>query len=119
MKIAVTAAEKDFNAFMDERFGRAAGFIIYDTETGSHEFIDNIQNLNADQGAGIQSAKTVSDTGATVLITGNVGPKAHAALDAAGIEIFLKNGGTVSEAIDTYRSGSLVKAASANVAGHW
>ena len=119
MKIAITASEKDLNAQMDERFGRAAGFIIFNTETGSHEFIDNNQNLNAEQGAGIQSAKTVSNTGATVLITGNVGPKAHTALVAAGIEIFLKNGGTVGEAIDTYRSGSLVKATSANVEGHW
>lgn len=104
---------------MDERFGRAMGFIIYDTQTSSHEYIDNKKNLDAAQGAGIQSAKTVMDAGAGVLITGNVGPKAHAALAAAGIEIFLKNGGTVAEAIEAYRSGLLLKTAAANVEGHW
>ena len=119
MKIAVSALGKNLYESMDERFGRAAGFIIYDTQTGSYEYIDNEKNLDAAQGAGIQSAKTVMDAGAGVLITGNVGPKAHAALTAAGIEIFLKNGGTVGEAIVAYRSGSLVKTAAANVEGHW
>jgi len=119
MKIAVTTSEKDLTSPVDERFGRAGGFIVFDTETGSHEFIDNRQNMDAAQGAGIQSAKTVIDTGATVLITGNVGPKAYAALAAGGVEIYLKNSGTVDNAIIEYRSGSLVKTAGANVEGHW
>jgi predicted Fe-Mo cluster-binding NifX family protein len=119
MKIAIPTSGRDLNAPMDERFGRAAGFIIYDTQTGSCEYIDNAKNLDAAQGAGIQSAKTVTDSGAKVLITGNVGPKAHAALTAAGIEIFLKNGCTVGEAIEAYSSGSLEKTAAANVEGHW
>jgi predicted Fe-Mo cluster-binding NifX family protein len=104
---------------MDERFGRAGGFIFFDIETGAQEYRDNKQNLEAAQGAGIQSAKTIIDAGAMVLITGNVGPKAHSALTAAGIEIYLKIGGTVQEAIAEYRSGLLAKTAGANVEGHW
>jgi predicted Fe-Mo cluster-binding NifX family protein len=119
MIIAVSTEGKTMNALIDDRFGRASGFIIFNTETGSHEYRDNTQNLNAAQGAGIQSAKTVIDAGAAVLITGNVGPKAHAALAAGDIEIYLKNGGTVSEAIEDYRSGSLLKTNMANVEGHW
>lgn len=119
MKIAVTTTGKDLSSPMDERFGRASGFIIFNTETGSHEYLDNKQNLEAAQGAGIQSAKTVMDAGAEVLITGNVGPKAYTALEAGGVEIFLKNGGTVDDAIVEYRSGSLVKTGGANVEGHW
>lgn len=119
MKIAVTTTGKDLASPMDERFGRACGFILFDTETGEHEYRDNKQNLEAAQGAGIQSAKTVMDAGASVLITGNVGPKAYAALSAGGVEIFLKSGGTVDDAIVEYRSGSLVKTVGANVKGHW
>ncbi|HOD13834.1 MAG TPA: NifB/NifX family molybdenum-iron cluster-binding protein [Spirochaetota bacterium] len=119
MIIAVTTEGKTMKATIDERFGRASGFIIYNTDTGSHEYRENQQNLDAAQGAGIQSAKTVIDAGASVLITGNVGPKAHAALAAGGVEIYLKNGGTVNEAINDYRSGSLMKTSSANVEGHW
>lgn len=119
MIIAVTTEGKTMKAPIDERFGRASGFIIYNTDTDSHEYRDNKQNLAAAQGAGIQSAKTVIDAGASVLITGNVGPKAHAALIAGGVEIFLKNGGTVDEAINDYRAGSLMKTSVANVEGHW
>lgn len=119
MKIAVTASVNDRGSPLDERFGRAGGFIIFNTVTGTHYYVDNRQNMDSAQGAGIQSAKTLMDTGATVLITGNVGPKAHAALIAAGIEIFLKNGGTVDDAIVEYQAGSLVKTSGANVEGHW
>lgn len=119
MKIAVTTKGKDLTSTLDERFGRAGGFIIFDTDTGMYEYMDNRQNLEAAQGAGIQSAKTVMDTGAEVLITGNVGPKAYAALTAGSVTIYLKNGGTVDDAIIEYRSGSLVKTAGANVESHW
>jgi predicted Fe-Mo cluster-binding NifX family protein len=119
MKIAVTTTGKDLSSPLDERFGRAPGFIVFDTEKGTHTYMDNRQNMEAMQGAGIQSAKTVIDAGAKVLITGNVGPKAHAALTAGGVEIYLKNGGTVDDAIVEYRSGSLIKTVGANVEGHW
>lgn len=119
MKIAISTSGKEMSAPMDDRFGRAKGFIIYDTETGSHEFIDNKQNLEAAQGAGIQSAKRVIDAGVSALITGNVGPKAYSALSAAGVEMFLKQGGTVEEAVKAYTSGSLEKTSGANVESHW
>jgi predicted Fe-Mo cluster-binding NifX family protein len=119
MKIAVTSTTKTIDSLMDERFGRASGFIIFDTETGGYEHIDNTQNLNSTQGAGIQAAKSVINTGATVLITGNVGPKAYAALAAAGVEVFLKKGGTAMDAVGAYLSGALAKAAEANAKAHW
>jgi predicted Fe-Mo cluster-binding NifX family protein len=119
MKIAVTSTAKSLDAIMDERFGRASGFIIFDTGTGGYEHIDNTQNLNSTQGAGIQAAKSVINTGATVLITGNVGPKAYAALAAAGVEVFLGKGGTAKDAVGAYLSGTLEKAGEANVEAHW
>ena len=35
MKIAFTAAGTDLTAPLDDRFGRAAGFLLYDLETGA------------------------------------------------------------------------------------
>ena len=118
MKIAIPSEGKDLNAPMDERFGRASGFVIYDIEAGTHKHIDNKQNMDSPQGAGIQAAKTVINEGVRILITGNVGPKAHATLTASGIEIFLKSGGTVIDAVKAYRSGTLAKSDKANVEGH-
>jgi predicted Fe-Mo cluster-binding NifX family protein len=104
---------------MDTRFGRAKGFVIYNTETGKADYIDNNQNLESAQGAGIQSARTVIDAGAEALVTGNVGPKAFTALNSANIGIYLFNGGSINEAITAFKEGRLTKTTDANVEGHW
>ena len=119
MKIAISATGKDLNAKVDLRFGRAQNFIIYNTEDKSFVAIDNTQNLNAPQGAGIQSAQHIVDSGASVLITGNTGPKAFRVLEAGNIEVFLSEAISVQEAIERYMSGSLEKISQANVEGHW
>ncbi len=130
MKIAVTCqntaqneggenGDTSLRRPVDPRFGRAAGFIIFDMENGRTEFIDNSKNCDSAQGAGIQAAKTVINAGAKTLITGNVGPKAFSALNAGGVDIYLTEGGTVWDAIEDYRSGLLKKGSEANVEGHW
>jgi len=117
--MAITTQGKDRTATLDGRFGRAQGFYIYDNEKNSGEYIDNTQNMNSPQGAGIQAAQAVIDAGVSILITGNVGPKAYEALNAAGIKIFSGAKGTVGDAIEDYRSGLLQAVSGANVEGHW
>jgi len=118
MKIAITTRGRDLNSEVDPHFGRAMGFIIYDDESGSFEYMDNNKNLNAAQGAGIQSAKNITDAGAKVLITGNVGPKAFAALKAASVKIYTGAEGTVSQSIDSFKNGGLTLTDGATVEGH-
>jgi predicted Fe-Mo cluster-binding NifX family protein len=119
MKIAVTATNKDISSDVDPRFGRAKYFIVVDTETNESVAHDNAQNLNAAQGAGIQSAETVAGLGAQAVVTGNVGPKAFRVLNAAGIKIYLSNEGTVADAVGKFKTGELKEASVANVEGHW
>jgi len=119
MKIAVTTSGRDLQAPVDSRFGRAPNFLIYDLETGNFAVIDNEQNLNAAQGAGIQSAQTVVRSGAGALVTGHCGPKAFRVLSAAGVKVYTAEILTVAEAIDRFRAGTLVEALSADVEGHW
>lgn len=119
MKIAVTTTGKDLNSPFESRFGRAPGFIVYDTEAKEFESVDNSMNLNAAQGAGIQAAMNVAATGAKVLISGHCGPKAFTVLSQAGIEIFNTSAGTVVEAIEQYVTGKLQPMRSADVNGHW
>jgi len=105
---------------VDPRFGRAAQFIIYDTETGSFEAVSNAQGINASQGAGIQAAETVSNLGATALITGHCGPQASRTLQAAGIAVYSgADGLTVGQALDKFKDGQLEAAGSSDVSGHW
>jgi predicted Fe-Mo cluster-binding NifX family protein len=119
MKIVFTTSGNDLNAPVDRRFGRASRFLVYDLDHDTFEVIDNAQNLNAAQGAGIQAAQTVVDTGAKALVTGNCGPKAFRVLAAGGITIYNSTDASVDAALKAYRDGKLVVATGANVEGHW
>lgn len=119
MKIAFTTSGNDLSAPLDSRFGRAPKFLIYDLETGTFTVTDNQQNLNAAQGAGIQSAESVARSGAKALVTGHCGPKAFRVLHAAGISVFNSDAATISDALNQYREGKLTESGSADVEGHW
>ena len=119
MKIAITAQGQDLQSLVDPRFGRAQWFIIADLETGRFEAVNNEQNLNAVQGAGIQAAENLARHGASHLITGHCGPKAFRALTAAGIKIVVGAKGTVAEALEKFKRGELNTAEGPDVEGHW
>lgn len=118
-KIAVSCEEPSLDSNIDPRFGRAAGFLIVDSDTFEFSYVDNGASQAMSQGAGIQSAETVSRSGAKVVLTGYVGPKAFQALSAAGIEIGqnLENI-TVRQAIGKYKAGEVNMATAPNRMGH-
>ncbi len=119
MKIVVTSTGETLESPVDTHFGRAAKFILFDTETGRFQVVDNTQSLNAPQGAGIQAAETVSRLGAEGLITGHCGPKAFRTLKAAGVTIYTGVKGTVAEAVEQFKAGELSPAESSDVESHW
>jgi len=119
MKIAFSTSGNDLSAPLDTRFGRAPKFLIFDTDTESVALVDNTQNLNAAQGAGVQSAQNVSASGAEVLVSGHCGPKAFAVLDAADIKVYTSDAATIADALKAYQAGTLKQLTSADVGGHW
>ena len=119
MRIAVSSTGRTLESQVDPRFGRAAFFVLVDTDTGAVSAHDNAQNLNAAQGAGIQAAETVSRLGAEVVITGHCGPKAFRTLRAAGIQVVVGPDSTVAEAVEQFTSGELVPSDAADVESHW
>ena len=119
MKVVVTAQGVDLGAPVDPRFGRARYFLLFDTASGQFTVHDNAQNLNAPQGAGIQAAQAVVELGAEAVLTGHVGPKAFATLQAAQVAVHPGAAGTVREALEALQSGRLPPAAKATVEGHW
>jgi predicted Fe-Mo cluster-binding NifX family protein len=119
VKVAFTTSGDDLDAPLDSRFGRAPKFLIYDLDTNTSLLIDNKQNLNAAQGAGVQSAETIARSGAECIVTGHCGPNAFRVLSAAGIKVFNTDTPTVAEALEKYRSGQLTETRSADVEGHW
>lgn len=119
MKIAVTSTGKTLDSQTDPRFGRAEYFIIADPDTMEYEVLENKQNMNLPQGAGIQAASAIVSRKVKSLITGNCGPKAFMVLQQAGVQVLLGGKGTISDAIAQYKNGDLSPAQEANVDGHW
>ncbi len=119
MKIAVSASAFAMDLPVDQRFGRTPGFIVYDSESQSGVYIDNQQNLNAAQGAGIQTAQNVVRAGAQAVITGHTGPKAFHVLKTASIPVYHAHDITIQEAINRLMAGQLSPAESSDVEGHW
>jgi predicted Fe-Mo cluster-binding NifX family protein len=119
MKIAFSTSGTTLDAPLDNRFGRAPRFLIYDLDNKSFDVVDNRQSLDSAQGAGIQSAETVARQGVKALVSGHCGPKAFRVLQAAGVKIYNSDATTVSDALEKYISGTLAEAGSADVEGHW
>lgn len=118
MKIAITATGKTLDSRVDPRFGRAAWFIIVDSDSMEFEAVAN-DNVSAAGGAGISSAKVVIDAGAEAVLTGNCGPNAHRTLVAGGVKVYTGAAGTVKEAIEKFKGGELTANEGPNVDSHF
>ena len=119
MNIAITSEGKELDSKVDPRFGRAAYFIIIDPETMAFEAVENSQNLNLPQGAGIQAGKTIVDHKVDVLLTGNCGPKAFQVLQSAGVKLITGVAGPVRDVLLQFKNNELKETDQANVDGHW
>lgn len=119
MKLVITSLGESLDSPVDQRFGRARYFILYDTDTEEWSAHGNQQNLNALQGAGIQAGQQVVGLEAEAVITGHCGPKAFTTLRAGNVDIYAGVSGTVKEAIDDFSKDRLVKSENADVVGHF
>ena len=57
MKLVFTTLGVNLDSQLDPSFGRARNFLVYDLQTQAFGILSNKQNLEAAQGAGIQSAQ--------------------------------------------------------------
>ncbi|MBT3294631.1 MAG: NifB/NifX family molybdenum-iron cluster-binding protein [Verrucomicrobia bacterium] len=117
MRVAVTSKGTGLDAQVDPRFGRCANFVIVETDDMTCATVAN-DNMSAGGGAGIQSAQLVADKDAKVVLTGNCGPNAFRTLEAAGITVVTDVSGTVCEAVEAYKAGSLSATDGPTVSSH-
>jgi len=119
MKAVFSTSGEILDAPLDPRFGRAPRLLVVDTETEAASVVDNTHNLQAVQGAGIQSAQAVARAEAECLVTGHCGPKAFRVLQAAGIRVYTSEAPTVRAALGQLLAGELTELSAPDVAGHW
>jgi len=107
VKIAISASSDSIEGKVDQRFGRGAYFIIFDTEAETWEALPN-PGVQARGGAGVQAGQLVVNSGAKVIISGgHYGPSAHSALDAGGVEMLTAGTIPIKEAIAKFKAGEL------------
>ncbi len=108
MKIVITAQDNSLNSEVDPRFGRCKYFALVDSTTNDVEFIENT-GVNADSGAGVQSAQKVVDLQAEAVLTGRVGPKAMRGLETGKVRVYEGITGTIATVIEKFNHGQMGK----------
>jgi len=106
------------DAPLDDRFGRASKFLIYDTSTSTFSLQDNEQPLNSAKGAGIKLAVQLVEENVDSVICRHIGSIAYETLSAAGIRVYICKAQSVRNAICQLVCGELVEAKGANVEAH-
>ena len=104
MKIGVSARGGSIEAEIEPRFGRSPYFLIVDPESMRFEAFTN-PATHLPGGAGPRAVQELVRRGAGKVLTGQVGPKAQQALEAAGIDVVTGVTGTVRMAIEGYLAG--------------
>ena len=119
MTVAVTSRGPALTCRVDPTFGRARYFIVVDLDSGESVSHDNSKNHNAQQGAGIRTARDVAKMGVEAVVTGNIGSLAFDALKAGDVKVYLGARGAVSDAVEQFKSGQLSCAIAATVDERW
>ncbi len=103
MKICVSAMSGSMEAKVSERFGRAPYFVIVESDNMSFTPVLNAAE-NMQGGAGPEAVRQAAAGGAQVVLTGELGPNAKTALEAAGIKGVTGVSGakTVRQAVEEY-----------------
>ena len=120
MKIAISLSSQNKNAGFDPRFGRAAAFLLHDTESAYTEIIVN-PALNATGGAGVQASQFLINQGIGAVVSGAFGPNAFKTLNAAGIKMYLVPSGAdydATEIIKRFVLGEFPETSEATAKGH-
>jgi len=107
MLIAITALENSLQSEIDPRFGRAAYYMLINTETDEVTAHNNSDGVDAANGAGTGAAQTLSEYGVEALYTGSVGPKAAEVLQKANIPYYENITGTVQNVLDQLKNGGI------------
>ncbi len=112
MKIAMPViADKGIDSIMDtERLGRAFGYIVYDVDAGTHEYVKNVLRGDGVECTGVSSLEMLMDSGVEVIVTCHIGPKVMQFLDENGISVFMGDPGKIGPTIEKYKNGQLQEA---------
>jgi predicted Fe-Mo cluster-binding NifX family protein len=107
MKIIITTVSPTIESEVDPRFGRGAYLLVIDPDTLEWQAHPN-PGVTASGGAGIQAAQFVTEHKAEAVISGDFGPHAFEALNAAGMPMYVfGDSRTAQDVIARFKAGQL------------
>ncbi len=109
MKVAISSQDKRRNSPLELWFGRAAYYLIVDTDSMT---FDAIENPNAGDSADIDeinAARLVIGSGAQAVLTGNCGYEVRRMFADAGVKLFQVSPGTVADTVEQFKAGKLLE----------
>lgn len=109
MKVSVPSIGKGgMDDTVSQHFGRAPVYTVFDTETGEYSVVPNTSDHNG--GVGLPT-DLLAETGVDVMLCGGIGKSAAVMFQNMGIDVFVGASGTINDAINAWKSGTLSKAA--------
>lgn len=102
MKYLIAADGPEFTAKIAKRFGHAAYFIIYDTQTGKSKSYPGVGHDEPSHGLG-----RFENEGIERVLLGNVGPEAFADIEHFGWQCFLTRNMNAEQAIEAAGRGEI------------
>lgn len=108
MKIAISSTGKTLDDNVDVRFGRCSYFLIVEIKNKKVKNVEAVENTAKEQmgGAGISAAKLVVEKDVSVVITGDVGPRALDVLKQFNIELY-NGAGLIKEVLQKFIDNKL------------
>ena len=106
MKVAVPVDDQNLETTVCMSFGRTPYFMIYDTDTKEHIFLDN-SAADSQGGAGIKAAQAIVDHQVDALLTPRCGENAAGVIKAAGIDLYKTESQSAIGNIDSLVAGKL------------
>lgn len=86
---AITSSGKTEKSFMDLRFGKCENVVIFNVSTNQYSVVEN--PFKEAENSGIQLVEFLKEQGVTSIITGEIGPKVSALLEAEKLQLILLN----------------------------
>jgi predicted Fe-Mo cluster-binding NifX family protein len=99
VRVSITASGPTLESDVDPRFGRARFLLVLEDHGEIAEAIENRAAGDLPHGAGIAAVEALVRRGVTLVLTGQVGPKASEGLRAAGIELRTGAAGSCRQAL--------------------
>lgn len=104
MKVLIAVKENaGLDSGLDSRFGRAAYFLVYDTNGEKIVSVDENKFKDEDSGVGVKTGGLVIEKGCGAVIGPQTGPKLADILRQAGIKMIADTEGTVRDVLQRYK----------------